>query len=80
MTIEQRDVVAAGTCQCGCCGGEQEPKAVLTGAQEPRAYADQDDNDEQGDARSAGCQCGEGTAGCACSGGADCNCGSEQVA
>lgn len=87
MTVDQIDAVAAGTCQCGCCGGgEQEPKAAVEAApqaraavQEPRALAD-DDNDEQSDTRSAGCQCGEGSTGCNCSGGADCNCGSEQVA
>jgi hypothetical protein len=72
MTLEQIDV--AGTCQCGCCGGE---------TQEPRALADDEKDDEkseQPDTRSAACQCGEGKAGCACSGGADCNCGQEQVA
>lgn len=87
MTVEQIDVVAAGACQCGCCGGgEQEPQAAVkaepeaaVATQEPRALAD-DDKGEQDDSRSAGCQCGEGSAGCACSGGADCNCGSEQVA
>lgn len=87
MTVEQIDVVTAGTCQCGCCGGgEQQPKTAVEAApqplvavQEPRALAGAD-KDEKSDTRSAGCQCGEGSGGCNCSGGADCNCGSEQVA
>ena len=82
MTLEQIDVANAGTCQCGCCGGEtQEPRALAderkAEPQQPGVLGDEDRDEKT---RKAGCQCGDGVAGCACSGGEDCNCGSEQVA
>jgi hypothetical protein len=72
MTPVEMATRPQSTCTCGCCGGEEsKPVATTVAMAEPKP---------EPEPRTGGCTCAEGTAGCACSGGADCTCGSEEVA